>query len=172
MLAKRKACVWFRPTSSTYSQQMAGTMKQHCHFRWVSASSQSLGDHFVYFICLHWKMGSWSSGRKLDCCPVRGLDYWVKSMLNSFLVDNDFLTWPLMIIWQHRIGSILAQVMTCCLMIPSHYMNQCDFPSVELCGNHQQQWLKSNWQWTTADAAVLPLWKKKSYRVQGFGMIT
>ena len=28
-------------------------------------------------------------------------------------------------IWRHRCGSTLAQVMACCLMAPSHYLNQC-----------------------------------------------
>ena len=28
-------------------------------------------------------------------------------------------------IWQQRSGSTLAQVMACCLMAPSHYLNQC-----------------------------------------------
>ena len=28
-------------------------------------------------------------------------------------------------IWQHRSASTLAQVMACCLMAPSHYLNQC-----------------------------------------------
>ena len=28
-------------------------------------------------------------------------------------------------IWRHRSGSILAQVMACCLTAPSHYLNQC-----------------------------------------------
>ena len=27
--------------------------------------------------------------------------------------------------WRHRHGSTLAQVMACCLMAPSHYLNQC-----------------------------------------------
>ena len=29
------------------------------------------------------------------------------------------------IMWWHRPGSTLAQVMTCCLTAPSHYLNQC-----------------------------------------------
>ena len=29
------------------------------------------------------------------------------------------------IIWRHRYGSTLAQVMSCCLLAPSHYLNQC-----------------------------------------------
>ena len=33
--------------------------------------------------------------------------------------------WPRDIIWWHKSGSILAQVMTWCLMAPGHYLNQC-----------------------------------------------
>ena len=33
--------------------------------------------------------------------------------------------WPCDAIWQHRYGSTLAQVKTCCLTPPSHYLNQC-----------------------------------------------
>ena len=33
--------------------------------------------------------------------------------------------WPSDTIWWHRSGSTLAQVMTCCLTAPSHYLNQC-----------------------------------------------
>ena len=33
--------------------------------------------------------------------------------------------WPSHTIRRHRSGSTLAQVMTCCLAAPSHYMNQC-----------------------------------------------
>ena len=33
--------------------------------------------------------------------------------------------WPSDVIWPHRSRSTLAQVMACCLMAPSHYLNQC-----------------------------------------------
>ena len=33
--------------------------------------------------------------------------------------------WPSDTVWLHRSGSTLAQVMACCLMAPSHYLNQC-----------------------------------------------
>ena len=35
--------------------------------------------------------------------------------------------WPTCrhVIWRHRTRSILVQVMTCCLAVPSHYPNQC-----------------------------------------------
>ena len=33
--------------------------------------------------------------------------------------------WPSETIWRHKSGSLLAQVMACCLTAPSHYLNQC-----------------------------------------------
>ena len=33
--------------------------------------------------------------------------------------------WSKDVIWRHRSGSILVQVMSCCLVAPSHYLNQC-----------------------------------------------
>ena len=33
--------------------------------------------------------------------------------------------WPSDTIWWHRTGSTLVQAMTCCMMAPSHYLNQC-----------------------------------------------
>ena len=45
------------------------------------------------------------------------LVYKVPSVINS-LWSND-------VIWWQRSGSTLAQVTACCLMPPSHYMNQC-----------------------------------------------
>ena len=33
--------------------------------------------------------------------------------------------WPSDAIWRQRTGSTSAQVMACCLMAPSHYLNQC-----------------------------------------------
>ena len=33
--------------------------------------------------------------------------------------------WPSGAIWRHRSQSTIAQVMACCLMAPSHYLNQC-----------------------------------------------
>ena len=40
----------------------------------------------------------------------------------SFYVNS---MWPSDAIWRQRSGSTLAQVMTCCLTAPSHYLNQC-----------------------------------------------
>ena len=47
------------------------------------------------------------------------------------LANNVWLTFnslhPSDVIWWHRSGSTLAQVMTCCLNTSSHYLNQCWF---------------------------------------------
>ena len=40
-------------------------------------------------------------------------------------VININLLWPNYAIWRQRSGSTLPQVMACCLMAPSHYLNQC-----------------------------------------------
>ena len=42
--------------------------------------------------------------------------------------------WPSDAIWRFRSGSALAQVMACCLLAPSHYLNQCWLTISE--GNH------------------------------------
>ena len=48
------------------------------------------------------------------------------SLINNrpALVDS---SWPSHVIWWHKSGSTLALIMACCLMVPSHYMNQCWF---------------------------------------------
>ena len=40
-----------------------------------------------------------------------------------FVVFNSL--WPCDAIWHHRSWSTLVQVIACCLMAPSHYLNQC-----------------------------------------------
>ena len=60
---------------------------------------------------------------------------WYKSRINVAEVSNtticpwemDFMfnsLWPSDILWWHRSGSTLAQAMACCLMAPSHHLNQ------------------------------------------------
>ena len=44
------------------------------------------------------------------------IEMWCIFFLNSL--------WPSDAIWRHRCGSILAQVMACCLTAPNHYLNQ------------------------------------------------
>ena len=71
----------------------------------------------------------------LSCFHHLGTLSHESSQNHQFLKWNILLEW-LSIIWdylrlilpltrRHRSGSTLAQVMTCCLAAPSHYMNQC-----------------------------------------------
>ena len=50
-----------------------------------------------------------------------------KAMMNWYTVLESWLNslWPSDVIWRHRSGSTLAQVMACCLTAPSYYLNQC-----------------------------------------------
>ena len=47
---------------------------------------------------------------------------WVKNYMIRITFN---LLWSGDAIWQNRSGSTLAQIMACCPMAPSHYLNQC-----------------------------------------------
>ena len=42
-----------------------------------------------------------------------------------YFINVDYSLWPSDPIWRQRSGSILAQVMACCLTALNHYLNQC-----------------------------------------------
>ena len=50
-------------------------------------------------------------------------DIFVSIILGNSLALNSL--WPIDATWWQGSGSTLAQVMACCLMAPSHYLNQC-----------------------------------------------
>ena len=56
--------------------------------------------------------------------------------VNSYKHINSL--WPSDTIWRHKSGSKLAQVMACCLMAPSHYLNLLYPPA-------QQSWRGVYW---------------------------
>ena len=51
----------------------------------------------------------------------------LKCRLHNILFKPQCLyrLWPSGVIWWHKSRSTLAQLMACCLMAPSHYLNQC-----------------------------------------------
>ena len=57
---------------------------------------------------------------------------WQHYLMNSL--------WPNNVIWWHRSGSTLAQVMVCWLTAPSHYLNQCWYLISEV----KRYWPESN----------------------------
>ena len=52
---------------------------------------------------------------------------WPRSMSPNGVTRPQWVNWllPSDTIWHHRTWSTLVQVMACCLMAPSHYLNQC-----------------------------------------------
>ena len=67
----------------------------------------------------------------IGTCRINLLCFWkhvghpVRSWYSTVNFRKSFnLLWPSGIIWWQSPWSTLAQVMTCCLMAPSHYLNQ------------------------------------------------
>ena len=57
----------------------------------------------------------WTMAEILRCLCVKEVTQW--EAISSL--------WPSDAIWRHRTWSTLVQVMACCLMAPTHYLNQC-----------------------------------------------
>ena len=55
--------------------------------------------------------------------------------------------WLIDVIWQHRFGSTLTQVMACCLMAPSHYLIQCwlIIMYIYICVSKLNIWIMPQW---------------------------
>ena len=73
----------------------------------------------------HWPLGGESTGHRwipLTKDQLTGKSFhWMTSSCVSYLNS----LWPSDTIWWHESRSTLALVMACCLMAPSHYLNQC-----------------------------------------------
>ena len=54
-----------------------------------------------------------------------GVKWYLMNLLEMTVIYDINSLWPNDSIWWHRSGSPLTQVMACCLMAPSHYLNQC-----------------------------------------------
>ena len=55
--------------------------------------------------------------------PINELWYWRITGMEFYLWS--LTLWPNDVIWRQGSRSTLAQVLACCLMAPSHYLNQC-----------------------------------------------
>ena len=66
---------------------------------------------------------SWPT-RYIALRPQKRASLWSSNLVSDMPLGFNTL-WPNDAIWRQRSGSILAQVMTCYLMAPSHYLNQC-----------------------------------------------
>ena len=80
--------------------------------------------------------------------PEGIMDQFIDALCVTSLCEVNSLR-PSDVIWRQRSGSILAQVMACCLMAPSHYLNQCWFTISRSNGIHlstSRQSLKLAWK--------------------------
>ena len=75
---------------------------------WIGSLGTNFNEiHTFIFTKIHFKM---SCGKWRPFCLG-------PQCVNSFCLSDTM--------WWHRSGSTLAQVMACCLMAPSHYLNRC-----------------------------------------------
>ena len=59
-------------------------------------------------------------------CTVRHFQGLMAKLIMAWIADTHLNSlWSSDTTWWHRNSSTLGQVMACCLMAPSHYMNQC-----------------------------------------------
>ena len=58
--------------------------------------------------------------------------------VGTIIVTGPYSLWPTYAIWRHKSGSTLVQVMACCLMAPSHYLNQRWLIISKVCGIHMR----------------------------------
>ena len=116
------------------------------HRSLVNSPTKASDVEFDVFFDLHLNKRlskqSWGWWFEMPSCPLwhhcNAIDSWY--VFNMAII---FSSWLCDTIWQHRSGSTLAQVMACCLIAPSHYLNQFNLPSVRLCGIHL--WAISQW---------------------------
>ena len=85
----------------------------------------------------HW----WYAYYKIDSGNNLAPNRW-QTITGNWLAWCIDLMWPIYTKWLHRTGSTLAQVMACCLIALSHYLNNIDFSSKVFCGIH----LRAIWQ--------------------------
>ena len=120
--------------------------------RWIPLTKASDSGLWFFLICA-WA-NSWSNNRYAGDLRSHRAHYDVTVMYPGIPPTRSL--WPSDAIWRQRSGSTLAQVMSCCLTAPSHYLNQCWLiyqwgPKTftwkkfhERCPNHQS--LKLTWK--------------------------
>ena len=96
----------------------------------------SVIEHFVYSLIVAYlchmtsyiypsafviKVMAWTHRSKIQWNLIKNANFFYQEIKESALN----LSWSSDAIWWHISGSALAQVMACCQMAPSHYLNQC-----------------------------------------------
>ena len=111
---------WLSPHSEWF---MFNTVNSWC-LTFISLKTRR---HFLHYWLFAWGIqrlpeDSQHKGPEVgETFPHHGIIMWFNNTGQHYFNS----LWPSDAIWQQRSGSTLAQVMTCCLTAPSHYLNQC-----------------------------------------------
>ena len=82
----------------------------------------NLGQHWLRLWLVPWQHPAIISWNHVELSSKVFCGTELRAISQEVLINP---LWPSDAIWRHRSGSTLAQVMACCLMAPSHYLNQC-----------------------------------------------
>ena len=93
---------------------------------------------------LPWLEGQTSPYHIMTCLKISSTT-WVSRSSPTWQINS---LWPSDTIWRHKSGSTLAQVMACCLMAPSHYLNLCWLITSRV------QWYSSECNFTRNTSAI------------------
>ena len=91
---------------------------------WIPLTKDQWCGAFMFSLSLAWT-GCCTNSWQIWCCScsVTVIGIYNYTCLVLYWVINSL--WPSDAIWRQKSWSTLAQVMACCLMAPSHYLNQC-----------------------------------------------
>ena len=118
----------------SYRSEIWQAHRQHCcqsacqisersdNSKYKSRGFETLRDLTKRRLFGYWD-GPWALFQYKDCLPRYGILMLKIRWSGNHVIFNSL--WPNDAIWWHRSASTLAQVMACCLIAPSHYLNQC-----------------------------------------------
>ena len=137
----RRMCEWFMKNDGQYFVFTELIVTLWCHFASDNLvnfdsgmscrpfSTKPLPEPMLNYckICNHRKKLQWNLKWNTISFIEKNIFENVFCKLLAILLRPKYVNplWPSDAIWQQKSGAILAQVMACCLMAPSHYLNQC-----------------------------------------------
>ena len=127
--------------STVYQAQITENTKAPCHWPLYGVTGECPTQKGMWCgKCFHLMTSSWVEAIYIQSRGHVSHPAAIAEDINSF--------WRSDTLWRHKSGSTLAQVMVCCLMAPSHYLNQCWFIITEV------QWCSSEGNFTWDITAI------------------
>ena len=139
--------VWWHRSGSTLVQVMACNLTAASHFRnqcWLIINdacyrlaegnfTETVPDITLYKVCKNYifentatsPRGQWVDLMERLIVTIYHISNGHQGMSWHKLITYTNSLWPSDVIWRQGSRSTMARVMACCLMAPSHYLNQC-----------------------------------------------